>query len=379
MCTPLLARTRNRPRPPDRRCSSSVHTPVQLITASAWTSVSPPSSTSRTRTPDTRSASREEPDDLGRRPHHRAVVRGRARHGHACAGRRRTARRSSGSRRSARDRLSAGTIRSAPARVRCFWPGHRLRAPPIVSYISRPAAVYGPLPDAVRERVEEADRLDQVRREPASASAHARAAPPGPGRTRAAPGSAGRRGTACWTGSTCPTRGRGPRRARPAGRASPRPAPCRTPTTPPPMTTTSKVSLTQPLPGSARSAVPSASRAGSSPRACCAARTRLARAGDGCLPRPDRVIQRRPRYPDLDDFGWCSPPRYSDHASRLRRCRGQLPRPRYRPSSLGSAPPPVPTRPKWSLTPCLRRVRRGGGRHELWSDHRLGDCWARRR
>lgn len=61
MCTPLLERTRKRPRPPESFCNSSVHTPVALITACARTSISSPLSTSRTRTPATRSASRRKP------------------------------------------------------------------------------------------------------------------------------------------------------------------------------------------------------------------------------------------------------------------------------------------------------------------------------
>ncbi len=61
MCTPLLASTRNRPRLPERRWSSSVHTPAQLITTFAVTEVSAPDSTSRTCTPATRSASRTKP------------------------------------------------------------------------------------------------------------------------------------------------------------------------------------------------------------------------------------------------------------------------------------------------------------------------------
>jgi hypothetical protein len=40
------------------------------------------------------------------------------------------------------DRFSAGTIRNAPALVRCFCPGTDF-APPIESYRNSPAAVYG--------------------------------------------------------------------------------------------------------------------------------------------------------------------------------------------------------------------------------------------
>ncbi len=61
MCTPFEARTRNRPRCRDRAWISSVHTPVALITTCALTSVTEPSSESRTRTPETRSASRRNP------------------------------------------------------------------------------------------------------------------------------------------------------------------------------------------------------------------------------------------------------------------------------------------------------------------------------
>ena len=59
--TPLEARTRKRPRPPDSACIESVHTPVQLITTPARTAVSRPSSASRTCTPTTRSDSRAKP------------------------------------------------------------------------------------------------------------------------------------------------------------------------------------------------------------------------------------------------------------------------------------------------------------------------------
>ena len=93
-CTPLDARTRNRPRPPESRCSSSVQTPVELITTRARTSVSAPVSTSRTRTPATRS-------DSFRKPMTWVEVRitapydGRGTGDHqSCAGRRRPARRS---------------------------------------------------------------------------------------------------------------------------------------------------------------------------------------------------------------------------------------------------------------------------------------------
>ena len=40
MCTPFDARTRNRPRPPASGWMSSVHTPVQLTTTEASTSIS---------------------------------------------------------------------------------------------------------------------------------------------------------------------------------------------------------------------------------------------------------------------------------------------------------------------------------------------------
>ena len=58
MCTPLDARTRNRPRCLDSAWISSVHTPVALTTTWPRTSVTSPSSESRTRTPVTRSPSR---------------------------------------------------------------------------------------------------------------------------------------------------------------------------------------------------------------------------------------------------------------------------------------------------------------------------------
>ena len=58
MCTPLDARTRKRPRCLDSAWISSVHTPVALTTTCPCTSVTAPSSESRTRTPVTRSPSR---------------------------------------------------------------------------------------------------------------------------------------------------------------------------------------------------------------------------------------------------------------------------------------------------------------------------------
>ena len=57
MCTPLEARTRNRPRCLDSACISSVHTPVALMTTWPRTSVTTPFSESRTVTPTTRSPS----------------------------------------------------------------------------------------------------------------------------------------------------------------------------------------------------------------------------------------------------------------------------------------------------------------------------------
>ncbi|SLH91494.1 Uncharacterised protein [Mycobacteroides abscessus subsp. abscessus] len=60
-CTPLDARTWNRPRVCESACTSSVHTPVALITTCALTSPVRPSSVSRIFTPTTRSASRRNP------------------------------------------------------------------------------------------------------------------------------------------------------------------------------------------------------------------------------------------------------------------------------------------------------------------------------
>jgi hypothetical protein len=58
---PLEARTLNWPRSPTIAWVSSVQTPVALITCWAFTSISPPCSRSRTRTPTTRSPSRRKP------------------------------------------------------------------------------------------------------------------------------------------------------------------------------------------------------------------------------------------------------------------------------------------------------------------------------
>ena len=60
----------------------------------------------------------------------------------------------------------------------------------------------------------------------APAAGRAPSAPPARARSRASPDSAGRRGSACWTGSRCPTPSPAPRPGRSTGLGSPRPARC---------------------------------------------------------------------------------------------------------------------------------------------------------
>ena len=115
MCTPLDARTRNRPRPPDSRWISSVHTPVQFSTTCARTSASRPSSQSRTRTPGDPVRLPQEADDLGRRADHRTVAGRGAGQRHGVPGVVGLRRRSSAPRRSARP-AAARASAAAPRR-----------------------------------------------------------------------------------------------------------------------------------------------------------------------------------------------------------------------------------------------------------------------
>ena len=160
-CTPLDARTRNRPRPPDSRCSSSVQTPVELITTRALTSVSAPVSTSRTRTPATRSDSLRNADHLGRGPDHRAVGGGGAGHRHGVPG--------------VVD-LPVVVLDPADQRVpaqarhqpqrgglgQVLVPGHRPGAAHRVVH-DQPGADIRPLDHVLGQRVQERHRLGQVR------------------------------------------------------------------------------------------------------------------------------------------------------------------------------------------------------------------------
>ena len=133
--------------------------------------------------------------------------RGGARRPPSCAGRRRPGRRSTGSRRRARP--CAATARAAGAPRRRQVPvagqaagvagrdGHRV--------VERhPGPGVEPLPAAVLERVEERHRAHQVRRQPLGEQAALAQRLAHQARSRASPGSAGRRAPACWTGCDVP-------------------------------------------------------------------------------------------------------------------------------------------------------------------------------
>ena len=160
-CTPLDARTRNRPRPPDSRCSSSVHTPVELITTRPRTVVSSPVSTSRTVTPATRSASLTKPitwvEVRTTAPYSAAVLA--------------TAKGVPGVvdlpvvvPQPADERVAAQRRhqpqRAGPGQV--LVPRHRASAAHRVVH-DQAATDVGPLDDVLGQRVEERDRLGQVR------------------------------------------------------------------------------------------------------------------------------------------------------------------------------------------------------------------------
>ena len=105
----------------------------------------------------------EEPDDLGRGPHHRAVVRGRARHGQRVPGVVGLGVEIS----NAADQRAPLERGKHPQRRRpgqVLLAGHRPRATHAVVEHQAGRGV-GPLPEAVLERVQEAHRLDQVWRE----------------------------------------------------------------------------------------------------------------------------------------------------------------------------------------------------------------------
>ncbi len=165
MCTPLLARTWKRPRPPAIVWMSSVQTPVQLITTDAVTVVRSPVSTSSTTAPTTRSpaltssTTRRRADDGG------AVGRRRADRGQGVPG---------------VVGLRVVVEEGAGEGVRAQGRGHleRAGAGQLLVPRHRPGAAHrvvegearrdvGPLPAAPRQRVEEGDRPDEVRRDPA--------------------------------------------------------------------------------------------------------------------------------------------------------------------------------------------------------------------
>ena len=120
-------------------------------------------------------------------------------------------------------------------------------------------------------------------------SAGARAAPRARGRGRSSAGSAGRRGRAWTSGSTCPPRSPRARRARRCSRAWRRRSATPAPVMPPPTTTTSNVSEASASSASARAIIDASLPARSSDRRPCRSTTharRLARAASAAPARP---------------------------------------------------------------------------------------------
>ena len=110
----------------------------------------------------------------------------------------------------------------APRRVRCRWCGHapgRPESGPRASYSATPGADVG-RSQPRWQRVEERHRLDQVRGQSGCSSPRSCSASRDQPEVEHAPGSAGRRGSACSSGSRCRRRSRGPRPARRSGRGS---------------------------------------------------------------------------------------------------------------------------------------------------------------
>ena len=164
MCTPLDARTRNRPRPPDMAWISSVQTPVQLSTTPARMVAVRPSSVSRTSDPHDAVGLADEPGDLRRRPHHRAVASRGTRDGEGVPG---------------VIGLGVEVPHSTDQRIRPQPREHPQGGAPAEVLLPRHAGVAAhrvvqrqagghvrPLPPVVGQRIEERNRLDQVRGQP---------------------------------------------------------------------------------------------------------------------------------------------------------------------------------------------------------------------
>ncbi len=220
---PLDARTWNLPRSPTRCCTSSVHTPVALTTA-------------RDRSTELVAGLLVAHADAGdalalahEADHARVAGHGRAELGGRAGQRERVAgvvdlgvvvldgadERVLAQRRGDPQRAAAGQVAVA-----------RQPRVPAQAVVERQAgADVGALPVRA-QRVEERHRLDEVRGQRVQQQAALSAAPLAPARSRPARGSAGRRGPACSSGSTCRRRSRAPPPAPPTARGWRRPARC---------------------------------------------------------------------------------------------------------------------------------------------------------
>ena len=188
---PFDARTLNLPRSPTRCWTSSVQTPVALITSRARDLDRRAGRRRRARARRSPARPRAGSRPRGRwTPPRRRIARRCGRRS-ACGGRRRPWRRSTGSRRPARPASArARSQRAAPGQVAVA--GEALvAAERVVEH--HPGADVGALP-VLGQRQQERHRRDEVRREHVQQQRRARAAPRARARTRAARGSAARRG-----------------------------------------------------------------------------------------------------------------------------------------------------------------------------------------
>ena len=263
---PLEARTWNCPRSPTIAWVSSVHTPVALTICLARISYSPPASTSCTRAPTTRSPSRRNPVTRARlatfAPYAAAVrtrvatIAGVVHLGVVVL-----------QRPDQRVLLQAGGdaqgVTAAQMAVHGQAPavpaGHRHG---VVQRDARSGVQ--PLPALVLQAGTGTAPASPDAGRAAPAAGRAPSAPRARARSRASPDSAGRRGSACWTGWRCPTPSHAPRpgpwtgpgsrrRARCPRRPRPRPRPARPARARPLMRVTRRaapvpVSLSSPLP-----------------------------------------------------------------------------------------------------------------------------------
>ena len=243
-CTPLEARTRSPGRTPT---SPSICGHVVAPHPGGGDDRAGPHLELGVRVPGRASRSRTRTPVTSRACAHQADGAGAGHHGRAQAGR------GAGQRdhqpgvvdlavvvadRAGRSRRRAGSGRAAgrPSRVRCRCSGMpRPRAEDAGERVVRRharavvgrAGTPGPAARAGRcrgQRHQDRHRPDQVRGEPGGEQATLGERLVHQVRTRAAPGSAGRRGSACWTGWTCRRRGRAPRPGRPSARGRRRPA-----------------------------------------------------------------------------------------------------------------------------------------------------------